>query len=109
VRSYIKSGCTFEEADKTALQAAIAFRAELAEQGVVKEATGKGVTWDSHGKRWRVQMSINGQHKRASFKPRKDTFEDVERARRDAEEQRRTWEYELGLRDVCADGGVLVC
>jgi len=107
LRRYMNNGCTFEEADKCALQAAIAFRAELVEKGVLKEATVKeepahfsdvrGVTWQNKQKRWCTAMSINGQRKQACFKPENDTFEAVQRARQDAEEQRKIWECESGL------------
>lgn len=102
VRKYMKTGCTFEEADAAALQAAVAFRAELVQQGLlkgVKEAAADcSGTPDLSRKRsrrcWAANILIRGYRKcRLKSEPAPETDE----ACTNAEQQRPTREHECGL------------
>ena len=63
---FMKEGLTEAEADAAALEAAKAFRAELVEQGVLKEpkpadlnftSEVPGVSWTKASKKWHVQLT----------------------------------------------------
>ena len=71
VKKHMGPGCSEEEADAMALQAALTFREELVQQGILSEPKVKdpnftsevpGVTWT--GKGWQVQFAEKGSKKK---------------------------------------------
>lgn len=107
VRRFMSDDRSFEQADEAALQAAIAFRADLVAQGILKEAVAKkapiyrseirGVSWQQREMRWQVKFCIGGRSLTRYFAPSRGSPSEIEGARRDAEEQRLAWEQEFGV------------
>merc|ERR1712129_565791 len=103
---------TSEEADADALRAATAFRSQLVEQGILKEARAPptlssevcGVFWNSHYRSWVASISLDGRRMRSTFLAETDDPEDIEYAKQSAEEQRKDWECEFGVSVVTTTG-----
>jgi len=103
VTRYMTEGCSFEEADEAALQAAIEYRRKLVKQGVLEPVSTYssrvyGVSWINSRRYWQARPLVPGE-KPMKFIPEVDTEEAIEKARLEAEDQRRAWEQELGLDD----------
>ena len=73
VKRFMSPGCSEEEADALALQAAMTFRAELVKQGILSEAKPKdpnftsevpGVSWNKQQQKWHVEIRPKGGKKR---------------------------------------------
>ena len=73
VKKFMGPGCSEEEADATALQAARTFRAELVKQGILSEPKAKdpnftsevpGVKWTKRQQKWWVMIPQKGSSKR---------------------------------------------
>jgi len=102
VQHYVENGQgSYEEADAEALRDAVAFRKDLVRRGVVKvartaqrQSCSRGVSWESRGQGWRVQMRSGGRRINFHFRPKDNTPEEVERARLAAVERRRELEAE---------------
>lgn len=102
VRRYLGIHGTYERADVAAMQDAIAFRASLVKQGLLKEVSRyrsivPGVTWNKETARWSAQIQACGESRKAYFYPKSKLVKDVKRARLDAEKQRQDWEHEYGI------------
>eukprot|EP00445_Apocalathium_hangoei_P008193 CAMPEP_0203854876 /NCGR_PEP_ID=MMETSP0359-20131031/9330_1 /ASSEMBLY_ACC=CAM_ASM_000338 /TAXON_ID=268821 /ORGANISM="Scrippsiella Hangoei, Strain SHTV-5" /LENGTH=501 /DNA_ID=CAMNT_0050771383 /DNA_START=100 /DNA_END=1605 /DNA_ORIENTATION=- len=113
-KRYMTDGQSYEEAVEAALQAAIARRQELVEEGVLedkgepkKEAIYQsgvtGVGWNSKTRCWEVVLKVNAKKHYKTFKPKDQTPAEIERARLLAEAARRDLEHE-----AWPDGTVVV-
>eukprot|EP00931_Biecheleriopsis_adriatica_P027775 TRINITY_DN1663_c0_g1_i4.p1 TRINITY_DN1663_c0_g1~~TRINITY_DN1663_c0_g1_i4.p1 ORF type:complete len:890 (-),score=231.02 TRINITY_DN1663_c0_g1_i4:93-2762(-) len=117
VAKFKKPGSSEDEADKAALQAAVAKRKELVKTGAIKEtkttmktkgntapmtdrprSAVPGVYWHPNEKKWRVQVNAKGGKKKqgGGFKPENATPEAMERAKRAAEAKAKQMHQELG-------------
>mmetsp|Transcript_10265 Transcript_10265/g.31254 ORF Transcript_10265/g.31254 Transcript_10265/m.31254 type:complete len:227 (-) Transcript_10265:135-815(-) len=108
VRKYTSPGKSTQEADAQAFHDARAFREGLVEQGKIKVCNSdrksniKGVCWHKKGY-WQVQTCIGSKRSFSFFKPKDDTPEEIERARKLAVEHRRKQEsehYDIQVHEV---------
>eukprot|EP00444_Apocalathium_aciculiferum_P056536 CAMPEP_0183601308 /NCGR_PEP_ID=MMETSP0371-20130417/180376_1 /TAXON_ID=268820 /ORGANISM="Peridinium aciculiferum, Strain PAER-2" /LENGTH=548 /DNA_ID=CAMNT_0025813395 /DNA_START=163 /DNA_END=1809 /DNA_ORIENTATION=+ len=105
-QSYMTECQSYEEAVEAALQAALARRQELVEEGVLFEGNRKaiyqsevpGVAWELKKGRWRANLYFSGKSTCQSFKAKDQTPTEIERARLLAEAARRDLEREAGFK-----------
>mmetsp|Transcript_32829 Transcript_32829/g.94456 ORF Transcript_32829/g.94456 Transcript_32829/m.94456 type:complete len:668 (+) Transcript_32829:48-2051(+) len=107
-KRYMTDGQSYEEAVEAALQAAIARRQELVEEGVLED-TGEpkkeaiyqsrvpGVGWHSKMRCWEARLMVNAKMHHKTLKPNDQSPDEIERARLLAEAARRDLERESGF------------